>query len=128
MDRTQHKLAMEFFRSEIKTLAKRIDTNKQALRHNQRSESKGQLQVAEYDKSGEKYTWYCAENAIRNDKDRITAMHIAYGQIRGKPHLNEEREKEYAESSEVIRKRMEEYVKEKQAALIPECACGTGGI
>jgi hypothetical protein len=128
MDRTQHKLAMEFFRSEIKTLAKRIDTNKQALRHNQRIVSKKLDEpTKEYDKSGERY-WWCAENAIRNDKDRITCMHIAYGQLRGKPHLNEEREKEYAESSQVIHKRMEEYVKEKQAALVPECACGTGGI
>jgi hypothetical protein len=41
MDRTQHKLAMEFFRSEIKTLAKRLEINKQALRLNQRSASQG---------------------------------------------------------------------------------------
>lgn len=127
MDRIQHKLAMEFFRSEIKFLARRLATNKQALRRNQSSISKGQSPVAVYDTSGEKY-WYCAEAAIRNDKYRITCMHIAYGQVRGKRHLNEEREKDYAESSEIVRKRMEEYVKEKQAALVPECACGTGGI
>ena len=128
MDITQHKLAMEFFRSEIKTLAERLAHNKQALRRNQRSASTGLPGNAyPYDTSGEKY-WWCAENAIRNDKDRITCMHIAYGWVRGKRHLNEEREKEYVQSSEIIRKRMEEYVKEKQAALVPECACGTGGI
>ena len=128
MDRTQHKLAMEFFRSEIKTLAERLAHNKQALRRNQRSASTGLPGNAyTYDTSGEKY-WWCAENAIRNDKYRITSMHIAYGWVRGKRHLNEEREKEYVQSSEIIRKRMEEYVKEKQAALVPECACGTGGI
>lgn len=125
MNTTQHKLAMGFFRSEIKTLSKRIDTNKQALRNNQRIVSKRLGEpINEYDKTGERY-WWCAENAIRDDKNRITVMHIAYGQMRGKPHLNEESEKEYVESSEVIRKRVEEYVKEKQDALIPECACGT---
>ena len=127
MDRTQHKLAMEFFRSEIKTLAKRLEINKQALRHNNRSASLGQPQVADYDKSGEKY-WYCAENAIRNDKARITALHVVYGELRGKPHLTEEKKEEYVSGIQNSRKRVEEYIEKKQAAIVPISSVGTGGI
>jgi len=127
MDRTQHKLAMEFFRSEIKTLAKRLEINKQALRHDQRSASLGQPQVAEYDKTGEKY-WYCAENAIRNDKARITALHVVYGELRGKPHLIEEKKEQYVSDIEISRKRMEKYIEEKQASIVPSGAAATGGI
>lgn len=127
MDRTQHKLAMEFFRSEIKTLAKRLEINKQALRHNNRSASLGQSQVADYDKSGEKY-WYYAENAIRNDKARITALHVVYGELRGKPHLIEEKKEQYVSDIEISRKRMEEYIEKKQVALVSDSSSGTGGI
>jgi hypothetical protein len=126
MDKIQHKLAMEFFRSEIKKLVKRLVTNKSALRHNQQSLSKGQPQVANYDTTGERY-WYCAEGAIRNDKTRITSLHIIYGELRGKPHLTEEKKKEYATACEAIRKRLDEYIKEKQSIETKEVA-SVGGV
>jgi methionine synthase II (cobalamin-independent) len=128
MDRTQHKLAMEFFRSEIKTLAKRLEINKQALRLNQRSASQGLPGNAyTYDISGEKY-WYRAENVIRNDKARITALHVVYGELRGKPHLIEEKKEQYVSDIEISRKRMEEYIEKKQVALVSNSSTGTGGI
>jgi len=128
MDKIQHKLAMEFFRSEIKTLAERLANNKLALRHNQRIASKELNEPSkDYDTSGEKYFW-CAEQAIRNDKERITAMHIVYGEIRGKPHLTEEKKKDYVPLIEATRKRMEEYVSQKQAAVVSNGATSTGGI
>jgi hypothetical protein len=117
MDKAQHKIAMEFFRSEIKKLAKRLEINKQALRHNQSSISKGQSPVADYDTSGEKY-WYCAEAAIRNDKKWITALHTVYAEIRGKSHLPAEKREAYVQSIEAARKRMEEYIAAKEVAVV----------
>jgi hypothetical protein len=127
MNRIEHKLAMEFFRSEIKFLARRLNTNKQAHRLNQSSISKGQSPVAIYDTSGEKY-WYSVTGAIRNDKTRITALHIIYAEIRGKVHVNEEKKKEYVKNIEIYRKRMEEYIKEKQDSLISSSTTNAGGI
>ena len=118
MDKAKHKIAMEFFRSEIKTLAERLAKNKTALRHNQRIASKGlDDPLKQYDTSGEKNFW-CAEQAIRNDKERITAMHIVYGDLRGKSHLNEEKKKLYAALIEATRKRMEEYITAKEVAVV----------
>jgi hypothetical protein len=128
MDKTQHKLAMEFFRSEIKTLAKRISQNKTALRHNQRVASKGlDDPYKEYDKTGERY-WWCAEQAIKNDKSVITALYILYAEIRGKKHLSEEKRQNYVSLIEVARKRMEEYIAQKQATLISNGSTGPGSI
>jgi hypothetical protein len=72
--------------------------------------------------------WYCAENAIRNDKARITALHVVYGELRGKPHLIEEKKEQYVSDIEISRKRMEEYIEKKQAAIVPISSVGTGGI
>lgn len=125
MDKTQHKIAMEFFRSEIKKLAKRLSTNKLALRQNQRSISKGQTPVCEYDKTDEKY-WSCGEIAIMKDKRQITALHIVYGEVRGKCHFSEkEKEIGYAYAIEIVRKRMEEYIKQKQASLVQPEECSS---
>lgn len=133
MDRIQHKIAMEFFRSEIKTLAERLAKNKLAHRHNQRIASKELNEPAkEYDRTGEKY-WWCAENAIRNDRSRITALLVVYAEIRGKSHITEEKRKEYVSLIEATRKRMEEYISKKQIAVVqhsgeePAVSSATGG-
>jgi hypothetical protein len=128
MNKTQHKLAMEFFRSEIQILAKRIFHNKQALRHNQRIVSKGLDEpTKEYDKTGEKY-WWCPEQSIVNDKWMITGLHIVYGELRGKPHLTEEKKKNYVSLIETIRKRMDEYIASKEAALVSNGASCAGSV
>lgn len=128
MDKTQHKIAIEFFRCEIKTLAKRISHNKTALKHNQRVASKGlDDPCKEFDMTGEQY-WWCAEAAIKHDKARITALHILYAEIRGKKHLLEEKRQNYDTYIENARKRMEDYVTQKQAALVSASAASAGGI
>ena len=129
MDKTQHKIAMEFFRSEIKTLAERLSKNKAALRHNHRVASKGLNEpTKEYDKTGTVYKYYSAESIIDLDRHAITALHILYGELRGKPHLPEEKKEEYVSTINADRKRMEKYIKEKQDALVLDGAASTGGV
>jgi hypothetical protein len=128
MDKTQHKLAMEFFRGEIKTLAKRISHNKNALRLNQRITSKGLDEpLSEYDASGTAYKYYVPESLILTDKINITAFHIVYGELRGKAHLPEEKKKEYDSICENVRKRMEKYIEEK-SPVATEGVASAGGI
>lgn len=119
MDKAQHKLAMEFFRSEIKKLSKRLIYNKNALRCNQRIASKKlEDPLTEYDKSGMAYKYYVPESIIYVDKENITAHHIVYGELRGKAHLPEEKKGKYASLCKIVNNRMEEYIKEKQVVMV----------
>ena len=118
MDRIQHKLAMEFFRGEIKSSAKRLSHNKMALRQNQHDASTGLPGNAHsYDTSGEK-PMYWVSSPIYYDKKWITGLHIVYAEIRGKSHLTEERKVNYVKDIKIARKRMEEYIAAKQVAVV----------
>jgi hypothetical protein len=127
MDKTQHKIAMEFFRSEIKSLVKRLIQNKKSHRLNQRCKSHEQPQVGEYDKTGERY-WFNTETSIYNDKRLITAIHITYGNVRGKSHISDkEKEKQYDEMVKVCYQRMEKYIREKNVNLTSEITSSDTG-
>jgi hypothetical protein len=128
MDKIQHKLAMEFFRSEIKSLAERLSCNKKALRLNQRSASLGQPQVAIYDRCDIPPPFY-PEHHIRYDRALITALHIVYGEVCGKCHiLDKKKEEKYVHVAKTCRNRMEKYIKEKQDALLLGSGNATRGI
>lgn len=113
MDRIQHKLAMEFFRSEIKSLSERLSHTKHALRHNQRIISLGLSEPTIAYKPTKNLYCYCPEHIIRSDKFSITCLYIAYATLRGKTHIPKEKVlPHHVKELEAITARMEEFITE----------------
>ncbi len=124
MDKQSYKLAKEFFRSEIKALAEDIKHNKYAYRENQRRSSKGETQRVPF--KGNCSKSYYIEHQMECDKFYITALHIAYANLRGKKHVKEDREDVYSSDVQACNERMEEYIKANKV-VEPEMASSTGG-